>query len=49
MKDGSFVDFLWVGLAFFDLESEKSSFLIFLMLPLGLNPVFKDVDGIDDT
>ena len=42
-----FVNILFIGLAFRDLENESSSFLILLILPFGFDAFSEEFDGVD--
>ena len=42
-----FIDLLFIGLCFGDLEDKPSSFLILLILPFGLDAFFEELDGVD--
>lgn len=41
------IDLFLLGLSFADLEDEAASFLILLILPLGLDSFFEELNGVD--
>ena len=47
LEGKALVDVLFIGLGFGHLENEPSSFLILLILPLGLDACAEELDGVD--